>query len=268
MIRPENYNETIDRYLSGELAGQELRDFEEALKTNTELAQKFKLHQELYVSLRKKEMIELRKQLLEIKNTARREKSFFHALSYKYYLLAASVALLIGLAYWGIRSYNSQEMAQKDNPVTDTASTKQVSPEQQSKEVTPENKEEKKSYKKIMDARQDLEKTQLASVDFNDPRYKLSASMASLVGQNVRSGYFDLMSPKDSTVFESNKPIIFCWEADTKKPIYLELLNGKGSVVFKSDKGLRLKKICFCRDIPDKSLVAGNCVCVHKAYAL
>ena len=98
------YTETIDKYLSGELRGQELKAFEEMLKTNQQLREELKLERDLDQIILDEDTIGFRKEVIgvreEMKQQENRPKRFqkpFQLITGKWYLMAASVLILVGI---------------------------------------------------------------------------------------------------------------------------------------------------------------------------
>ncbi|MGQ8336660.1 hypothetical protein ACUNWD_08925, partial [Sunxiuqinia sp. A32] len=66
MIRKSNYTEYIDKYLSGELTGDDLREFNVELAINADLDEEIKLHQELEEAIQEQDVTALRANLQNI----------------------------------------------------------------------------------------------------------------------------------------------------------------------------------------------------------
>ena len=108
------YTEIIGKYLNGELKGEELDAFQEKLKTNTLLQQELKLEQDLNEIILDEDILDFRKELVEIRQEMKNDKEQFkgkwdeetieiklenrNQSAGKWYLMAASIAILFGLA--------------------------------------------------------------------------------------------------------------------------------------------------------------------------
>ncbi|MCW0482044.1 tetratricopeptide repeat protein [Gaoshiqia sediminis] len=66
MIRKSQYTEYIDKYLSLELTGDELREFNAELAINSDLREEIELHQEIESAMQEKEIASLRNSLQSI----------------------------------------------------------------------------------------------------------------------------------------------------------------------------------------------------------
>lgn len=103
------YTEIIDKYLGGELEGQGLKDFEEKFNTDPQLQLELKLEKELNAVIKDEDVIDFREQVIEVRTAIKDEKNnnvgsskiiSFKSIDRQWYLLAASVILLFGLAYY------------------------------------------------------------------------------------------------------------------------------------------------------------------------
>jgi tetratricopeptide (TPR) repeat protein len=96
------YTEIIDKYLNGELAGEELKAFEDKLKTDRQLQKELKLERELNQIILDEDTIDFRKEVVGIREEMQQHKSdkspqTVKLSSSKWYLLAASIVVLVGL---------------------------------------------------------------------------------------------------------------------------------------------------------------------------
>lgn len=103
MERKINFTKRIDRYLDGELSGEELRWFEKELESNSDLAEELKLHREVNQVIREKDVLDLREQLDTIHATIEPEHERVLArkvLQNKYTrIAAATIAVLIAAGF-------------------------------------------------------------------------------------------------------------------------------------------------------------------------
>jgi hypothetical protein len=120
----------FDKYLNNELADVELKSFEEQLLSNEDFKQEFEIYKALETSLASKfeneeDEIALRKTLQNLGNqhikeneTAKKETTVISLFNYKKLLVAASIAILIGLfvfnngnpVYGDFANHNSLEL--------------------------------------------------------------------------------------------------------------------------------------------------------------
>ncbi len=108
------YTEIIGKYLNGELKGEELEAFKEKLKIDTLLQQELKLEQDLNEIILDEDVLGFRKELVDIRQEMKNDKGQSEGkgkdetieiklgdrnqFSGKWYLLAASIAIMVGLA--------------------------------------------------------------------------------------------------------------------------------------------------------------------------
>lgn len=117
------YTEIIDKYLSGELKGQELNDFNEKLNSDSQLRLELNLEKELNVAIEDEKVIGFREQVTDVRASMKEEKEkdenlsrviSFKKIDRQWYLLAASVALLFGLTIYFVflfdQTYTNEEL--------------------------------------------------------------------------------------------------------------------------------------------------------------
>ena len=66
MIRKSNYTENIDKYLSGDLTGDDLREFNVEMAINQDLEEEIKLHQEIEEAIQEQDITALRNNLQQV----------------------------------------------------------------------------------------------------------------------------------------------------------------------------------------------------------
>lgn len=97
-----DYTEIIEKYLDGELTGEELENFQKALESDEELAPELKLHEDIQKAISQTDVIELRENIAKtIQNAGDGKKRISIRNTW---LVAASVIVLTGttLAVWFI----------------------------------------------------------------------------------------------------------------------------------------------------------------------
>jgi len=128
-MKKENYI-TFDKYLNNELSSSELTSFEEQLNLDADFKQEFEIYKALETSLSSKfgneqEEKELRNTLSNLgskyikpENSTKKKGKIISLLNYKQYMVAASIALLIGFflfnngtpVYSDFSNHNSLEL--------------------------------------------------------------------------------------------------------------------------------------------------------------
>ena len=106
------YTEIIDKYLNGELEEKELFEFNKRLKTDKQLQRELKLEEELNPAIGDEDVIDFRKEIIEVRKSMLNENSFKEDLSNRpktipifsknkqWYLIAASVIVLLGISIY------------------------------------------------------------------------------------------------------------------------------------------------------------------------
>lgn len=100
-MRPIQYTENIERYINGEMKGDELSSFEKEIKENKELAEDVKLHIDIEKFLRNKELFEFREMIDEVHQEVIgdvneiNEKRWVLKILYSRWQYAAAVLLLL-----------------------------------------------------------------------------------------------------------------------------------------------------------------------------
>lgn len=133
-MEKEKLYDQIEQYLEGSLQGAEAKAFEESLQTDAELAAEVELHRKLQRELGDRQKMDLRLKLQQLSDNYQEEKSEAKVrrlgTRYNLLLIAAGVALAIGLLYWLLDS------GDPTNPSNDSILTEEQN--QQPEEVPQE----------------------------------------------------------------------------------------------------------------------------------
>ncbi len=108
----EQLYEHIEAYLSGTLQEEQLRAFEEELRTNPELAREVDMHRQLEATLSDKSYVHFRKELDSVANAYRasEKRSVQAKKSANKWLIALTIFTLLLIALWWIfKSKNNQD---------------------------------------------------------------------------------------------------------------------------------------------------------------
>ncbi len=97
----------INEYLSGELTGSNLVNFENELKNNSELQQELTLYNGIDEAIVQKGVIELRNNLNRIHESLEKNVPVRKMFTNRYFLVAASVSILIVLSVFFFKMNNS-----------------------------------------------------------------------------------------------------------------------------------------------------------------
>jgi len=72
---------------------------------------------------------------------------------------------------------------------------------------------------------------QIASI-YDEERYQISPVFTELLHNVYRSTWFRVKSPEDSVMFFPGEDLVFSWETNIESPLYFDVLNRRGQVVF------------------------------------
>lgn len=75
----------------------------------------------------------------------------------------------------------------------------------------------------------------LGSANITNQLYRLEPAYAEFFRYRIRSEEFQLLSPRDSLVVERKKDITFSWDTDIQGPLFVDVMNKTGRVVFTSE---------------------------------
>ena len=101
--------ELIDRFLNGELKGQELKDFEERLKTDDLLQKELHLEKELNTVISDEDTLNFREEVIQVRENMKKEdlsnRNDINTISLnnrnrQWYLVAASIVIMMGLTVY------------------------------------------------------------------------------------------------------------------------------------------------------------------------
>lgn len=74
--------------------------------------------------------------------------------------------------------------------------------------------------------------------------FQVSPVILSMLGNINRSGYLEVIRPKDSVIFAASEKIKFTWETDIEKELTLKIYNNKDILIFES-KTVESKELLF-----------------------
>ena len=102
-MKNEKKYDLIESYLSGELSGEDLRNFEDQLKNDSDLQGELELHQQVADTLKGEKVHDLRQVLKDVdkgwKNKPEKNQSKRFSLNYYRMSAVAAVLLLLVVAY-------------------------------------------------------------------------------------------------------------------------------------------------------------------------
>jgi hypothetical protein len=185
------YLRKIERFLNGEMDETEKAKFETELLENPELAEEYREHLEIYKAISDKEVIELRQQLKNI-------HSILHG------------------KLWGGRIlprwYHWSLMAAAILFLTGLMFVLMM------------------IIKPVMSEKQFATMISQDSTLAGDA-FQLLPVYRNLLVIKVRSEDFDLITPRDSSVFAKGEAVTFRWKTSFYQPVMIEVINSRGMIV-------------------------------------
>jgi hypothetical protein len=217
----EKLPELIDRYNSGNLTEEELSAFLEMLKNNSRLREEVRLDKELNEILADEDIIELRKKLLAVKkNTGQRKGA-----DLKFFLLAASILLLIGL---GVLLFINNK---HHHPHGNIPLTHKYQPEHY--RLPKINKVEKTGIAKDITTRE-IKKPDRRMGMMLAAGFRKNPAFENMLGATRHAGYFRMDAPALGYRFGEKAVIRFEWLQDGQTGINLKIMDNTGTIVHES----------------------------------
>jgi hypothetical protein len=227
MNENEKLAEWIVRFNNHDLHGEELKEFMDMMKQDPELRREINLDKDLNEILTETEIIELRKKLLKF----RPPKETFN-LGLHIFILAASVTLLIGLAFFVYlwRNQGNDAIMNTGNAFNPSDTSIYSNYPLSHKEQVKPDDSTSDSLKDLMiqKGRNGANKTLLAD------NYKPYPPYESMVGEVSRTGNFKLINPSSSASFRKGNVISFIWETDDSHSLIIKMTDNKGELRFVS----------------------------------
>jgi hypothetical protein len=216
MKDPDKVNEWIDRYNNHELEGDELKEFEELLRTDPALRAEVQLDREIDQALSDTDTIEFRKKILAVKRKSEEKDPGRNA-----WLLAAAILLLAGIA---VLLYFSLGTHDREND-----KTAGINGVKSNVSVIPGGGDTSSRDRSADSARPASGTKQLLAGNFRP-----HPALENLVGAQVRSGYFRLLTPAAGAGIGTGNPVDFTWETAIRHPLELIIMDNRGNTAFRS----------------------------------
>lgn len=146
MTKQELY-ENIDLYIAGSLSEEALKDFENQMKNDPNLAEEVKLHQKVHSELGDVTKKELRNILSDVKGKYTQSGKVVQMQPRRFFsrnLAVAASVLILGMAFWFLFLRSPEEEPQFANDSIDP--TEEVTPTDSPKDTSPEVIENDPSY--------------------------------------------------------------------------------------------------------------------------
>jgi len=222
------YLEQFEAYQNGDLAPEEVQAFLKARDQNQEMLDAWNEYSDMMKALSDREAVSLRGKLEGAFYKQQDNKIRF--MSQSVWLRASSAAMIMvvmgALLYFFCSNNNSFFGLSDDQQlgISDTNSSINIYPHD-----TVDNQDAVIPIKEVVKVQK---KDKIASI-YSNEEYQISPIFVELLHNVYRSGWFDLRSPQDSVIFTSGDSIVFSWETNIRNPVYFDILDRNGKVVFK-----------------------------------
>lgn len=224
MSRIEKYIKEFEGYLHGDWDDHKKAAFNKRLEDDTEMQEAWKEYQAITDAISDNESVSFRLMLNNIYNSRFRQGRTQYLNSNIWFRLSAAavVIVIVGCLLYFFCTRQVQEFATNDA----TIDTLIVIPEDTSSRMA------KQSDLEIETNEIETHSPQIASI-YEDERYQIDPAYAELLHNVYRSHWFSLSSPSDSVHFQNGDSITFSWESNIYEPIYFDVLDRAGKVVYK-----------------------------------
>jgi hypothetical protein len=220
--------ELIDLYNSGMLNGEELQAFLHLLKTNPRLREEVKLDNELDRILANDDILQLRRTILKVQKKNNKNEGP----DINYYLLAASVVILIGIEV--LLFLNKSNRFHTDDTTVTVKERTGPGP------AKGNNQADKRFV--LVDSMKRTDKTPEQPAEPEAvSSYRKNPAFENMIGATRQLSSFRMDAPMPGTAFSKKTVILFKWFFDDHSVIKLTILNNKGASVHESEalKGKR-----------------------------
>ena len=212
-----------DIYLGGP-SEQEKLAFEKKLAANPEMQKAWKEYRSIMDGISDKEAVSFRLMLNKIYGEKFQSKRI-HIISASIWFklsAAAVIIVIVGCLLYYFCAQADREFAVSNEFIDTTVVVTEDSailvedhvnslPEKENKEIPVE---------------------QIASI-YDDEKYQINPAYAELLHNVYRSYWFNLIAPLDSVIFQTGDSITFSWESNIYEPLYFDVLDRRGKVIFK-----------------------------------
>jgi len=230
MTNIDKYLKEFEDFSQGHLSEQEKVAFEEKLATDQKMQDAWKEYLSIMNALSDKESVSLRVLLNRI-SSRNRQGVKIHKLSnsFGFRLSAAAVFIIfIGCLLYFFCAKRNQEFATNDELIDTLIMEPGDSNTLVFKDTNPA----------IVKENQEVRSPQIASI-YDDERYQIAPAYAELLHNVYRSNWFRLTSPEDSVLFSQGDSITFSWESNIHEPLYFDILDRHGSVIYRQTKPIQ-----------------------------
>ena len=223
----------FEAYFNGDLGAVEKKAFEGSLDHNSEMRFAWTEYRSMMDAFSDKEAISLRLKLNDAfynQHHGLHIKRFVNGFWFRLSAAAVIIIVMGGLLYFFCSNGPVMPFFKESglSMVSDSANTSTNDISADSTINIPRQLPEE-NHKSVPDP------VQIASI-FDKEEYKISPAFAELLHNVYRSNWFGLITPVDSVMFTSGDSLKFSWETNIQEPIYFDVLDRNGRVVYQHPK--------------------------------
>lgn len=229
MTTIEKYLKQFEAYFNGNLDPSKKLAFEELIRQNNEVHAAWTEYCSLMEACSDHEAISLRSLLEKAYSTQYADNSPSYILINQWAKLAAAalIIILVGSLVYFFFPGGGETFPQKEMVILiDSTSSQDIA------DTIPKlAQEEKESASSSQDPDNPTGPIEVASI-FDQEEYQISPVFAELLHNVYRSNWFRVILPEDSTLLRKGESIAFSWETNIKEPIFFDVLDRNGNVVY------------------------------------
>lgn len=149
--------------------------------------------------------------------------------------IAASILVVVSLGITGLYFINNNKQLLQNKNVSELQEDSSLIKPNESDLINTDNFESNLDSIEIEEIINVQKQQLIAKASIEDERYILSDNQQAMIGNVMRSDYFEVISPKDSTSFKRGEEISFSWKTDVEDEIILKIFNNKAELTFESE---------------------------------
>lgn len=228
MTKINKYLKRFEAYQNGDLNPDELNSFMKDLKHDQEMQAAWKEYLSMMEAFSDKEAVSLRDKLE--KSFDRQQHIKFNNYSKNLWIKASAAAIIIlamgTLLYFfcaresAMFNFENQTlMVSNDTIENDSTSIPLINSRDQLRQ--PDIPEKKEPVKESI------------AVIYDKEEYQINPVFAELLNSVYRGGWFEMISPEDSVIFNPGDSLVFIWETNIIDSLYFDVLDRNGIVIYK-----------------------------------
>lgn len=230
MTNISKYLKRFEQYQNGDLDQKGQKEFKEALEKDQEMKDAWEEYASMMEAFSDKEAVSLREKL---------EKTFYmhqpnrvRTLSHGIWFRAVAAAMIIismGALLYYFCTNEASFLNWNKQPMMVTADSLNKLNEEPIKEMVLDSIQLEHEIIK-----EEIIETQIASI-YDREEYQINPVFAELLNSVYRGNFFNIISPIDSLEYSDGENIVFSWETNITDPIYFDILDRNGQVLYRHD---------------------------------